>query len=506
MMSFFSFLPHTVQSHLAHRWLVLAGLAVMLLLLSGCAEPSAAASNFALQDVQAQVPEQAEDLAAAPSLPSLTPLPTSTATATHTPTQTPTVTKTPTPSLTPTVTNTPTPSNTPTPNPEAEIDYVVKEGDTPGEIAQLFGINVAELLAYNGIDDPRHLPLGATIRIPVGEARVAAMKATATAVFEATAAAVSAEAAIIESLPERVVIEMGHSYQRINNCAPTTTSMILGVYGIQRTQFDVAAIQKPVSNDVNVTAEEVAASFRDLGLNAYVGYSGDVVLLQRLLAAGFPVMTEEWMSYDGGVGHFRAVRGYDRAQEQILHNDSYYGPNIWRSYAQVERDWAAFHGKYIVPYRDDQAELLQRIIGPEWDEATKYATLRRVMREKINANPNDGYALWGLGIALYHQGYTDDAIAMFEQALATGTLPWRYQWYHYDYITALNQVGRYEDALAVTQSLLGQMARSEDVRYQRAVALYAMGRTDDAIAQLRQALAENPRYAPAQAMLSQLGG
>ncbi|MDQ4078242.1 MAG: tetratricopeptide repeat protein [Chloroflexota bacterium] len=489
----------------------------VLLLLFGLFVTGCTPSLQAAMDAVTSPDEQAESAAMvtlAPTftatVPSVTPsrtatttsIPTSTATATQTATSTPTET----PTVTPSPTETPMPTSTPTHDPDAELEYEVQEGDTPGEIASRFGVDVDELMAYNGIDDARHLRLGAILRVPVGRDRIAAMRATATVVAEATREAVEQQAIALETLPERVVLEMTHTYQKPNNCAPASTSMVLSVYGISKTQFDMAAIQKPVSADVNVTAEEVAASIRDVGMRAYVGYNGDILLLQQLLAAGFPVMTEEWMSYDGGMGHFRAIRGYDRTTQQILHNDSYYGPNLWRSYDAVLRDWRPFNYKYVVPYWAEQEALLKQIIGPNWDRAVMYENLRVASVERTNTNPNDGYAWWGLGEALLQQGNPQDAINAFETAIATGTLPWRFMWYHYDYFEALNQVGRYEDTLAVTETTLGQMRRSEDLRYHRAVALRALGRTDEATVQLQRALEDNPRFAPAQALLAEMGG
>jgi tetratricopeptide (TPR) repeat protein/LysM repeat protein len=507
---------------------------ILLLLLAGCARlTEAAADTFDLTpsvsepaaveevagsgdgaDVAAGeasavggVVEEGDGLAVTTALPTLTSLPSATASPTASPTVTPSPTASNTPTITPSPTETtvPSPTSTPTPNPDAELEYEVVAGDTPGGIAMRYGISVAELMAYNGIEDPRHLAIGATIRIPVGERRVEAMRATATAVAEATVAAVADETAIIEALPEQVTIDLPHAYQRPNNCAPATTAMVLAAYGLEKTQYDMAAIQKPVPNDVNVTAEEVAASINEMGLRAYVGYNGDILLLERLLAAGFPIMTEEWMSYDGGMGHFRAIRGYDRANQRILHNDSYYGPNIWRSYDEVMRDWAPFHFKYVIPYRADQEDLLRRIIGPNWNRTTMYENLRDSMVERVNANPNNGYAWWGLGEAQLRLGNPAEAVASFERAINTGTLPWRYMWYHYGYLEALNATGRYEATIATTDSVLASMARSEDVRYHRARALIALGRTDEAIVQLQRALEENPRFSPAQILLNELG-
>ena len=136
---------------------------------------------------------------------------------------------------------------------------------------------------------------------------------------------------------------MTHFYQRLNNCAPTTSAIVLSYYDLGKSQADMAALQKPVPQDVNVTAEEVAASMRNVGMRAFVGINGDIATIERLLAAGFPVMSEEWLRYDGGMGHFRAIAGYDREQRQILYHDSFLGPDRWRPYDEFLRDYLGTH-------------------------------------------------------------------------------------------------------------------------------------------------------------------
>mgnify|MGYP001356923837 CR=1 FL=1 len=490
----------TFDTHRTNPRTLLLTLSVLVWLITGCslADTGLLRSTSAAQEPEiAQATEAPATETAEPS-----PEPTETAEPTETPEPTATATRTPRPTRTPTPTITPTA----TPDPDAEIEYEVKPGDTFNEIARLFEVDVQELMAYNGIADPTKLQVGVVLRVPVGVNRVTAMRATVTAVAEATVAAVSAAAEVEETLPDRVVLEMAQTYQGVNNCAPATTSMILSTSGFTRTQADMAAIQKPVPSDKNVTAEEVAASFGQLGLEAYVGYNGDVQLLQRFLAADIAVMTEEWMDYDGGVGHFRGIRGYDRNTQQVLHNDSYYGPNLWRSYDDLNRNWRVFNYKYVVAYRPDQEALVRSIVGDDWDPTTMYHNLANVSIERVNANANDAYAWWGLGEARLRLGDPQGAIDAFETSLSTGLLPWRFQWYHYGYVEALNKAGRYNDVLTVTEQLLGQMERSEDLRYHRAVAWRNLGEIDNAIAQLEMALEDNPRFAPGQALLNELRG
>jgi LysM repeat protein len=470
-----------------------------LLLVVSCAPTSEAA--FYQEDLELVAESEPAVVAvSSTSTPVPTVVSTSTLSPTFTPVPTTTATREPRPTLTPAPTPTPTP--TPTPDPQAEIAYVVQPGDTPGGIALQHDIEVEQLMLYNDIDDARLMQIGVTLRIPVGVERVAAMHATATAIAQLPPTPTPPTPVI---LPERVIIELTHTYQRVNNCAPSATSMILSGYGIAKSQMEMAALQKPNPADKNVTPEEVAASLRELGLGAYVGFNGTIDLVHQLLAAGFPVLTEEWISYDGGMGHFRAVRGYDRAKGQILYHDSFHGPNLWRSNEEFLRDWKPFNNKYVIAYRPEQEATLRGIIGATWDEATMYEELRAISVAQAEANPGDAYAWWGLGEALLWHGRAEEAVVAFERALGTQSLPWRYQWYRYGYFEALNQVGRYEDAIAATERTLGQMEHGEDLRYHRAVALIALGRIDEARVQLQRALVDNPRFAPASVLLAQLG-
>ena len=384
----------------------------------------------------------------------------------------------------PTLTATAIPSLTPIPQPT----------EIPTETPTLVPTNTPEPTIT-----PRPQPTEAVLT--VAEQRALAVQATATAIAQ-----LAEQYADINALPARVVLEMPHEYQRLNNCAPTTTSMVMRFYGLQVVQADLAALQKPIREDVNVTAEEVAASIQELGLEAYVGHNGTPELMIRLLAAGFPIITEEWIDHDGGMGHFRAIRGYDREQQQILYNDSFYGPGLWRSYDNFMKAWEPYNNKFVLPYAKEDEALVSAIIGRDWDERADYERLLNFSTSTTQAEPDNVYAWWGRGESLVRLGQPAEAIVAFETALEKGTLPWRYLWYRYGYFEALNAVGRYEDTLTLSRQPLNQMVRSEDIRYHRAVALQALGRTDEAITELERALADNPRFIPAQVMLGELGG
>lgn len=69
----------------------------------------------------------------------------------------------PAPSPTPTATPTSTPTATPTPQP---LIHVVQSGDTLSGIALLYGVEVAAIQEANGIEDPSTLQIGQELVIP----------------------------------------------------------------------------------------------------------------------------------------------------------------------------------------------------------------------------------------------------------------------------------------------------------------------------------------------------
>lgn len=87
----------------------------------------------------------------------------------RTPTATGTATLTPTISATPTTTDTPMPTATFTPTPTpTPLVYIIKSGDNPSIIADLYGVNLADLLRLNNITDVSSLQVGQVLLIPTG--------------------------------------------------------------------------------------------------------------------------------------------------------------------------------------------------------------------------------------------------------------------------------------------------------------------------------------------------
>ena len=87
-----------------------------------------------------------------------------------------------------------------------------------------------------------------------------------------------------------------HEYQQMNNCGPATLSMNLSYWGWEGDQRDTRAALRPnfqQVDDKNVNPSEMEAFVEaNTGLEAVARVGGDIGLLKKFIAAGFPVMIQ----------------------------------------------------------------------------------------------------------------------------------------------------------------------------------------------------------------------
>ena len=112
--------------------------------------------------------------------------------------------------------------------------------------------------------------------------------------------------------------------------------MALTFWGWDGNRDVVGAYVKPEDKDKNVMPYEMEdfVDTQTTGLKAVVRSGGDIDLIRRMVAAGFPVLTEKgYYEYDyngklGWMGHYQFVTGYDDAKGVLIVQDTYRdGPN-----------------------------------------------------------------------------------------------------------------------------------------------------------------------------------
>ena len=306
---------------------------------------------------------------------------------------------------------------------------------------------------------------------------------------------------------EHILPGVMHTWQKWNNCGPSSAMMAMSAFGVTRDQLDIAAILKPDREDTNVSPEELAAYMRTQGLQAIARPNGTSDLARQLVAAGVPVIAEQWVSVDGRgeMGHYRVLIGYDDITREIVAMDSYYGPNQRISYQTIDAEWLPFSGMYVAVYNPSLEETVRSIVGSDFDESAAWVRATARAQEWSQASPEQPWAWFALGEALAKSGDAGGSVAAFDRANAIG-LPFRAYWYQFGLAAALSALGEHERLISHADATIETMQGEnlEEWHTWRGIALETLGRVDEAQASLERALSFNPNHTDARAALDAL--
>lgn len=310
-----------------------------------------------------------------------------------------------------------------------------------------------------------------------------------------------------------------HQYQMWNNCGPANLAMALSYWGWRGDQRDTAVFLKPNQRDKNVMPYEMEAFVeQETDLEAVVRVGGDLQMLKAFVAEGLPVIVEkgfEGVGFDGWMGHYQVVSGYDDAKGVFYVQDSYKGPDLEIPYGDMLNNWRAFNYTYLVIYPPDQRQQVLNILGLQaYDNYNVHTAEQLAVQEAARLSGRDlFFALFNQGanqVAL--QDYTAAASA-FDAAFANYALipedqrPWRMMWYQTSPYYAYFFTGRYTDVINLATQTLDASSEPilEESFYWRARALNALGDSEAAIADLQQCLEVHPGFSPCEEELRKLG-
>jgi len=313
-----------------------------------------------------------------------------------------------------------------------------------------------------------------------------------------------------------------HEYQKWNNCGPANLSMALSFWGWQGDQRGTAAYLKPNPRDKNVMPYEMAGFVQDeTDLRIVVRVGGDLDMLRRFLAAGFPVIVEkgfEGEGFDGWMGHYEVITGYDDVRQRLTAQDSYIMPDLPVSYADLLTYWQAFNHTYLVIYPADRQAEVMRLLGSQADEAANSQAAAEKASDEIFASTGRAqfFAWFNRGSSLVRlQDYAGAAQA-FDEAYAIDAQlavsdpehrPWRMLWYQTGPYFAYFFTGRYGDVISLaTQTLVNASEPTlEESWYWRARARAAIGDSAGAVDDLRTSLQYHEGFTPSLELLQALG-
>jgi len=311
--------------------------------------------------------------------------------------------------------------------------------------------------------------------------------------------------------------------QGFNNCGPANLTVNLNFYGDATTQNEAAAFLKPNREDRNVSPWQLSDYVNEhTSLRSTVHSGGDLELIKRFVAAGFPIVIEkgyEPTTNDGWLGHYLTVFGYDDDKQELYGMDTYLGP--WDSsgrvdsYETVEYYWQQFNYTFFVVYPPEKEQLVFNLLDPGLlDPATMWQSTAQRAQAETEMDPDNAFAWFNLGTSMTRLGemtgeseFYENGAAAFDRARILG-IPPRIVWYQFRPYVAYMKVGRYQDMIDLTDATLTtQGGRNVEETYlYKGHALAFQGDAQGAIEAYEQAIRLNENFYPAQWALDSMSG
>jgi len=276
---------------------------------------------------------------------------------------------------------------------------------------------------------------------------------------------------------------------------------------------------KPNDKDKNVMPYEMEdfVETQTSGLGALTRMGGDIDMIKRMVAAGFPVLLEKgYYEYDytgklGWLGHYQFINGYDDSQEIFIVQDTYVegGQDYKISYQDVIEGWRSFNNTFMIVYPQERVEEVLAALGPwsdpEW--ANNHALEIAQTETETLTGIDQFFAQFNAGTSHVNLLQYADAAPAFDRAFNLyanltaddETRPYRIMWYQTWPYWAYYYTGRYQDVINLADTTLNDTISEpvlEESFYWRALAREALGDLDGAIADLQESVKLNPNFTP----------
>jgi tetratricopeptide (TPR) repeat protein len=258
-----------------------------------------------------------------------------------------------------------------------------------------------------------------------------------------------------------------------------------------------------------------------------VRYGGEVEMVKRMIAAGFPVLVEKGYyeaDYTGKVawlGHYLYTTGYDDDAGEFIVQDAYLEPGKDRrvSYDEYLDGWRSFNYLFMIIYPPDQEQEVYQALGswsdPNW--ASQNALSLAEQEIESQAGIDLFFAWFNKGTSLVELVRYPEAAAAYDTAFAIYAelddddtqRPYRIMWYQTGPYWAYFYSGRYQDVVNLANTTLNETIAEptlEESLYWRGLAREALGDTNGAVADLAEAVYLNPNFDPGQFQLNRILG
>ena len=323
-------------------------------------------------------------------------------------------------------------------------------------------------------------------------------------------------------------IKYEDQHNRWNYCGPANLSMALTYWGWDGNRDVVGEYIKPNDKDKNVMPYEMEdfVETQTSGLGALTRMGGDIDMIKRMVAAGFPVLLEKgYYEYDytgklGWLGHYQFINGYDDSQEIFIVQDTYVedGQDHKISYQEIIEGWRSFNYTFMIVYPQEQVEEVLAALGPWADPvwANSHALEIAQTETETLTGIDQFFAQFNAGTSHVNLQQYADAAPAFDRAFNLyanltaddETRPYRIVWYQTWPYWAYYYTGRYQDVINLADTTLNDTISEpvlEESFYWRALAREALGDLDGAIADMQESVKLNPNFTPGWDQLARLG-
>lgn len=303
-----------------------------------------------------------------------------------------------------------------------------------------------------------------------------------------------------------------HIFQTFNNCGPAALSMALSYYGIYESQEKLGQDLRPYQNpqgdndDKSVTLEELSEKSKEYGLVPYHRPNGNIEIIKLFIAYDIPVVARTLTKPNEDIGHYRIVKGYDSAEQNIIQDDSLQGKNLNFSYEDFNTLWKRFNYEYLVLVPAEKVEIAEAILQEDKDEKTAWQKAVENSRRHLPGDQNghlegEVYDRFNLSVAFYNIGEYERSVEEFEKV--ENLLPFRTLWYQIEPIQAYYELGSYDRVFEITNKILNTYNRAFSELYLIRGKIYKnQGDLESARSEYEKAVFYNTNLKPAQEALN----
>ena len=314
-------------------------------------------------------------------------------------------------------------------------------------------------------------------------------------------------------------------HNRNNYCGPANLSMALTYWGWDGNRDKVGEYVKSNKDDKNVMPYELQDFVHtQTNFRAIIRYGGDIELLKKLVAAGFPVVTEKgYYTYDltgkyGWLGHYQFVTGYDETKDVLVVQDTYIakGENHEFTYADFISGWRSFDYLFLLVYPQEREVELMALLGnyADTDWSSRHALEIAKNELSVLSGIDQYFAAFNIGTShVYLKEYIDAAYA-YDYAFQLYAVlpdeqlrPFRMLWYQTGPYFAYYYSGRYQDVIDLANATFNTIGDDvlEESWYWRGMGKLALGDTPGATNDFRESVRLHPGFAAGLYQLSLLG-